>query len=138
MPCLSDNFNPQIGPLINLGVAPANSLAAGVAPAVQVPVFAALIDTGASLTCIAPNLVTAIGLQPIGMRPMASATHAIPVRVFLVDLLLTFGSVSHIISSLQVMEFNPHNSPFQMLLGRDVLCRGVFTMSFDGHYTLSL
>jgi hypothetical protein len=37
------------------------------------------------------------------------------------------------------MEFagDPSRS-FQMLLGRDILCRGTFTMSFDGHFTFSL
>jgi hypothetical protein len=27
---------------------------------------------------------------------------------------------------------------FQILLGRDVICGGVLTSSFDGHYSLSL
>jgi hypothetical protein len=28
--------------------------------------------------------------------------------------------------------------PVQVLLGLDILCRGVFTMSHDGHFTFSL
>lgn len=138
MPCLSDNFNLRTGPLLSVGVAAANSLAAGVTTHNEPFIFRALIDTGAALTCLAPSVAATVGLQPIGLRAMTSATHAVPVNVYLVDLAIAFGNSNHIISCLQVMEFNPHHSPFQMLLGRDVLCRGVFTMSFDGHYTLSL
>jgi hypothetical protein len=50
---------------------------------------------------------------------------------------------------MQLMEFTPAgapqagessnpSSPFEILLGRDLLCRGAFTLSFDGHFTLSL
>lgn len=33
--------------------------------------------------------------------------------------------------------FEGSGSGFDVLIGRDVLCQGVFTMSFDGHMTLS-
>ena len=48
--------------------------------------------------------------------------------------------VGHVIRSTQVMEFvgGTTAAPYQMLLGRDILCRGTFTMSFDGHFTFSL
>jgi len=29
-------------------------------------------------------------------------------------------------------------SPFQILVGRDIIGRGVLTLSFDGHFTFSL
>ena len=138
MPCLSNDFNLATGPLISVGVAPANTLTPGMTSASQVVAFPALIDTGASATCVAHSLVVSVGLQPIGMRPVTSATHVAPTRIYLADLLLSFGSADIVLNALQVVEFNPRNHHFQMLLGRDVLCRGVFTMSFDGHFTFSL
>lgn len=140
MPSLSGRFDPNIGVLINLGVAPANTLGNLTVPsAVSVTTFPALVDTGATLTCISPSLATAIGVNPIGMRPMVSATHSVPTNVFLVDLVLPFGANSLILPSVQVMEFNAGNTtPFQVLIGRDIICRGVFTMSFDGHFSFSI
>jgi hypothetical protein len=32
----------------------------------------------------------------------------------------------------------PPGTAFDILLGRDILCRGVFSMSFDGHGVFSL
>lgn len=70
---------------------------------------------------------------------MTSATQSIPVNVYLVDLVLPFGGAALILNSVQVMEFTPlSGSPYQMLLGRDILCRGVFTLSFDGHFSFSV
>lgn len=73
------------------------------------------------------------------MRPIVPATHSLPVNVYLVDLFLPFGAAGFIIQGTQVLEFAPEGSaPFQMLLGRDIICRGTLTLSFDGHFTFSL
>jgi hypothetical protein len=91
------------------------------------------------MTCISPQVVQSIGLQPIGMHPMVSATQTVPVNVYLVDLLLPFGTAGLLQAGVQVMEFaGDPGQLFQILLGRDILCRGTFTMSFDGHFTFSL
>jgi hypothetical protein len=139
MPCLSGRFDPRIGPIINVGVlAPGSLTPVSGAPA-QITTFPALIDTGASSTCISPIVAQTIGLSPVGLQPMTSATHSVPVNVYLVDLVLPFGSTGFVVSGTQVMEFAQAGSgPFQMLLGRDVLCQGTFTLSFDGHFTLAL
>lgn len=80
-----------------------------------------------------------LGLQPIGMRPMVSATQAVPVNVYLVDLLLPFGGMGLGRAGVEVMEFSAVGSnPFQILLGRDVICAGAFTISFDGHFSFCL
>ena len=139
MPCLSRNFDPAIGPLINVGVLPAGLLTPGTVVSTQVTTFPTLIDTGATLRCISPGVAQTVGLQPIGMRAMVSATRAVPVNVYLVDLLLPFGTAGLLVPGTQVMEFAPGGgSPFQMLVGRDIICQGVLTISFDGHFTFCL
>lgn len=139
MPCLSSKFNPQTGPLINIGVSPVNNLEPNSIATVQTTSFLALIDTGASSTCISSQVAQVIGLRPIGMQPMISATHSVPVHTYLVNLLLPFGSAGLIVPSIQVLEFMPASGcPFQILLGRDIICKGIFTLSFDGHFTFSI
>ena len=139
MPCLSGRFDPRTGPLINVGVLASGTLRPASAQPTQVPAFPSLIDTGASLTCISPNVAQTVGLQPIGKRSMVSATQAVPVNVYLVDFVLPFGAAGLVLQGTQVMEFSPGgNSPFQILVGRDIICQGILTMSFDGHFTFSL
>lgn len=139
MPCLSGQFNAAIGALINVGVLPAGTLQPGGTTPTQITAFPALIDTGATVTCISPQVVQTVGLQPIGMIPMVSATQAVPVNTYLVDLALPFGGTGFLMQGMQVMEFvTSSGSPFQILVGRDILSRGTFTMSFDGHFTFSL
>ncbi|MFZ5821266.1 MAG: aspartyl protease family protein [Chloroflexota bacterium] len=139
MPCLSGKFDVSIGALINIGVSPTGALTPATASSIEIKTFPALIDTGATITCISSLAAQSLGLHPIGKRPMTSATHSVPVNVYLVDLLLPFGKTGFILGNTQVMEFLPSGgSPFQMLVGRDIICRGAFTMSFDGHFTLSL
>jgi hypothetical protein len=81
--------------------------------------YSALIDTGAQVTCIAPSVAQDLGLRPFGKRPMVSAHDARPANCYFVDLLV-------------------HLESFEMLLGRDLLCKGSFFMSPDGRYTFYL
>jgi hypothetical protein len=141
MPCLAGQSNPAIGPIINVGVIPAGTIAAGAPPGGgQISTFPALIDTGASTTCISAAVAQAVGLSPIGMHPMVSANQSAPANVYLVDLVLQYGPSGIIMAGMQVMEFlsPPAPSPFEMLVGRDILSRGIFTLSFDGHFTFSI
>jgi hypothetical protein len=63
---------------------------------------------------------------------MTSATGVDPVNVFLVDLIFPFGDMGFVRSGAQALEFAaPPGNPFQILLGRDILCTGVLTLSFD-------
>lgn len=139
MPCLSSRFDASIGPLINIFVTPVGILTPDATASGKIVAFPALIDTGASNTCISLTVAQTVGLQPIGKRPMTSATHSVPVNVYLVDLVLPFGNAGLVLSSIEIMEFNPPGGcPFQMLVGRDIICKGVLTMSFDGHFSFSL
>jgi hypothetical protein len=70
---------------------------------------------------------------------MISANQVLPARQYFVDLALLFGASALFASNSQVVEFvSAPNSPFQILVGRDIICRGVLTLSFDGHFTFSL
>src|SRR5690349_19560928 len=115
MPCLSGRYDEAVGIIINVGVQAVASQADASDSPVSLTTFPALIDTGATITCISPSVAQMLGLQPIGMRPMASATHSIPVNVYLVDLILPFGNQGMLLPATQVMEFvTAPSTPFQM------------------------
>jgi predicted aspartyl protease len=105
----------------------------------KIEYFNTLIDTGATVTCISSIAVRTLNLNSIGLREMVSATDTSPVNVYLTNLIIPFNSEMVVFPNTQVLEFAIGiNSPFQLLLGRDVLCKGTFTLSFDGHFTFSL
>lgn len=140
MPCLSGRYDPRLGLLLPVGVLAPGSVNPNQSQLTgSLTLFLALIDTGATTSCISPAVATQIGLKPSGMRLVASATHSVPMNIYLVDLVFTFGQVANVRPAVETIEFAVDaSSPFQMLLGRDVLCTGVFTMSHDGHFTFSL
>ena len=42
-----------------------------------------------------------------------------------------------VLGQIRAPEFEPGDNPFQALIGRDILSRGVLNLSFDGHYSFS-
>ena len=139
MPCLSGRFDPAVGPLLNVAVLPLGTITPAGLTVSSITTFPALLDTGATITCISPSIASSLALRPIGMRTMVSATHSTPVNTYLVDIILPFGQAGFTMAGKEVMEFAAApGSPYQMLVGRDIICRGTLALSFDGHYTFSL
>jgi predicted aspartyl protease len=143
MPSPSGKFDNHKGLIINVGIMQLGDEASSATnPFIQ---FNALIDTGASHTCISEEVVRAVGLQPIGKRSVISATHSVAVNVYLANLIIPFGKTVFFKRGIELVEFvapspPPHSnmSIYQLLLGRDIICQGALTLSFDGHFTLSL
>jgi hypothetical protein len=135
MPCLTGQFDPAVGPLIEVAVGQA-----GIVPATAVRRYSGLIDTGATMTSISPKVVSTLALKPLGKRAVVSATHVVAMNLYLVDLLLIFtggGVVRR--GGIEVLEFAPpKKAAFDMLIGRDVLCEGVLTLSPDCRFTFAL
>ena len=52
--------------------------------------------------------------------------------------MLSFGAQSIAVANLDVCEFDPGQAPFQVLIGRDIICQGVLTMDFAGRFTFSI
>jgi len=149
MPCLSLNFNPAVGPLMNLAIVDVNfdALAAQSSTTpLSLSNYVALIDTGASCTAISAKVIADLGLQPVSKQPVAGVHGPQSTNLYQFQVALVFpqsqlpsGLVQAGLTSFPVIgtEFMSPGT-FDVLLGRDVLCRGNFTMSFDGHATFSL
>jgi hypothetical protein len=108
--------------------------------------FAALLDTGASVTCISRNVVQNIGLLPSGKTSMSGSTGQSTVDQFSFLVGFVFAATQNPTGTfsgqlnlhlVQGCEFMSHGFGFDVLIGRDILCKGTLTLSFDGHYTLS-
>jgi predicted aspartyl protease len=99
----------------------------------------ALIDTGTTTTIIAPQVVQELGLQPTGrMRALVGTMQSGAVQTYCVTLVLPMQGDAGVFPHLEVLEAPLGAGPIQVILGLDILCRGVFTLSYDGHFTFAL
>ncbi len=146
MPCLSGRFQYPGGLIIPVVVLPVGAVTGG--PAISGQVlhgFSALVDTGATQTCISTKVVNDVGLTPKGKRPMVSASHTVTANTYLFSVGFPMGiapdprgTVSGNISifhAIDGMEFNAGGAQFDVLLGMDVLSRGSLKIDFDGHFS---
>ena len=112
---------------------PASTLSA------DIQAYEFLVDTGADCTCISPAIVQQLNLVPDSQRLITTPSGVAPANVYIVDIAIPFGAYGlHICESQVVFEFNGSNSFYEGLIGRDVICLGVLTLSFDGHLTFAL
>ena len=102
----------------------------------------ALIDTGASRTCIDSAVLSNLGISPIGVVTMGTAggqtqCPLYPARLNfpVISLLVDFSSVAGVNLQGQTISGNP----LVALIGRDVLSRCLFICSgTGGFFTLAL
>jgi len=143
---VTGNYNPKVGPLINVAVMKWD-------PTVSVPdvrvlnQFQTLVDTGASCTCISDHVIEKCELEATGIVPMTGATGTAQVDQFSFAVGFIFprnqdasGSVDldMNVQPVQGLRFHKGIGDFDVLLGRDIICRGAFSLSFDGHFILSI
>jgi len=147
MPCISGTHDPGVGILLQVGLLPGGAVEAGH----QQEMYAdqtqnqlalagtqALVDTGASKTSISPRLAEHLALRPRGKVTIQGATGSISTNAYHVDLVLSFGAQSIVVGNLGVCECDPGWGPFQVRIGRDIICQGVLTMDFSGRFTFSI
>ena len=147
MPCITSNFVPTIGPIINLGFAAPGTVKPAIlnqtTAQLNVAYAPILIDTGASITCISPNIVQNLGLIPNSKQSVSVPTGIASANLYLADVLISFGdpkqgAETQITENMSVMEYNGNCPHYQGLMGRDLINRGTFTISWDGRYIFCL
>ena len=136
MPCLSGDYDPTVGILLQVAVLRGGTLESQIPG--EAPVFAGLLDTGADVTCISDRVVSLLDLQPTGKRQVVGATGTGVTNQYFVDLLLQFGSQHLGIPNHEVMALGTGAPNFDVLVGRDIICRGVLTVDFAGRFTFSI
>ena len=145
MPSMSFQYDPAIGPIIHILFTQAGAL---VTPTGQAAGADFLIDTGASITCISPEIVQRTGLRSLGKQTVGVASGVASLNTYLVDLLIPFGDPKRAqgsnlqtfpVPNIQVMEYLGDTSRYQGLPGRDIIDRGIFMIAgWDRKYYFSL
>jgi predicted aspartyl protease len=116
------------GPVIPLHIGPSRELITvfgvnGIAAPISVN---ALVDTGASSTVITPEIVAHLNLKSVGLLPIFGLTTLEPVecRQFHINMYFTEDFA---VENVLAIEAPLTGQPFQCLIGRDILSRGVLT-----------
>lgn len=136
MSSLSGKFDKKVGVCIEVTVAPANMMREGTD---NWNMYRALLDTGSLKSSISDGVAKDLNLTNRGGFNVHSANGMRERPAYSVDLAIQFESKPAVVRRLEVLEFTPGpDSDFEVLIGRDILCQGVFTMSFDGHFTFSI
>ena len=107
----------------------------------------ALVDTGASATCITRSVAESLPVQPVGKIDMQTASGSGAVNVYDVHVALLIGQGKNADGSItgqfvtlpnvRALEFDAGEAPYQALIGRDILRMGALTQSPDGHFSFA-
>ena len=147
MPCISGQYDTDVGILLQVGLTPGGRIediqqrahVTSDTHAQVIPSSAqALVDTGASKTSMSRQMAADLALEPCGLIEVQGATGSTKVNTYYVDFILSFGPQSLVVAGMEVCEFDPGKGSFQVLIGRDVICQGVLTMDFSGRFTFSI
>lgn len=149
MPCISTQFNPAIGPLLNVYLAPAGTLKSQTQSGAPLNGVAdpLLLDSGADITCISPNVANRLNLTPLGKRDVNVVTGQSSANTYMIDIGILFGSPSPtqtkmpigVVENITVMEFSGPTHNYQGLIGRDIICQGMLTViGYAGTFTFCL
>jgi predicted aspartyl protease len=119
------------GPILQIFVGPSREIIAALGHDIAAAPVAvsALIDTGAAVTVITPDAAALLALRSVGETPIHTPTTIEPVRCrqFHVNVYL---SSMVVIENVLAVEAPLTGQPFQCLIGRDVLSRGILV--YDG------
>lgn len=148
MPLVSGNYDPAVGIIIQVAVlTPADlmQIQEGQQPE-QMNMAMGLVDTGASITCISRATAESVGLVPSGKTTMNGSTGQSAVDQYTFGVGFLFGAQQNPTGTVsgqlnlhlvQGCEFVNHGFGFDLLIGRDIICKGGLGMTFDGHFHLA-
>ena len=142
MPARSRTFDPKIGPLIQVIITLPGEIRSLADQAKQEPqnlnAYEFLLDTGADTTCISKEVIDSLGLSPQGKIQMITPNGLSEANTYLVDISISFGDMAFNLEGQQAIEYNGNTSNYKGLIGRDIICRGVLNISFDGRFIFAL
>ena len=97
----------------------------------------AMIDTGASGTVVNPNVIQALGIQPVGVTAIKTPSTTAPVLCHQYELAVLFPN-NVIVDSCIAVEAPLQGQHIQCLIGRDILAHGVLIYTgYTNTFTLS-
>lgn len=139
----------QSGP--SIAAAPEGDVYAG-----PISALTALVDTGATTTCLSRDIAKALNFQPVGKTQVHGVGGLVDHNRYLFYVGFPVGMTTqpvsglppptpgqftanvHILSKLiQGSEFDGGNAPFQVLLGMDVISTGSLIVQGNGTFSFS-
>ena len=100
------------------------------------PRFTALLDTGASFTCISENIASQLDLAPKGKRQVVDATGTALTNIYDLEIML-WSDGGGWGCPIEVALFSG-TSTVDVLIGRDILCRGLFVLDNSGRFSFAV
>lgn len=133
----SGTWDAETGPLVEVGLF---SGPTGWQSPQEIPRFRALIDTGAEETCVSRTATASLGIRdsPIGLRSVVSPSGRARLNVYEMHLVFFITPTVTQILEMEVAETKTDSHDWDVLLGRDVLSRAMFTMGFGGRFAVGL
>ena len=99
----------------------------------------ALVDTGATHTCISEDLVQELALESYSMVPIVTAAGVTETKSYKIDLLLDFEGHHAPIENLTVNSIpTTKHQEWHILLGMDVILQGHLSISRGGLFAFAI
>lgn len=152
MPCVSGRYQKSLGVIVGVVIikplaSTALTQSSKQHPAVPLRQYRALLDTGATGTCISSKVVAEVGLESIGLGEIISASEKTHRNKYFFSLGIPIiekvdpnnnevtGKI-HQFPPIEGPEFHTEqNARFDVLLGMDIIANGCFTVEQDGHFS---
>jgi hypothetical protein len=116
--------------------------------ALPVRPYRALIDTGATISCVCKHVVKSMNLRPYGRIPMIGSTGQSFHKTYIVTLGLMYGwegQADYAPNPTSFYQIDPgevaeieNNAWFDLIIGTDILTRFTFTLRKGGAFSLDL
>ncbi len=134
MPGISSGWTESNSLVVSVGIVPGGTFN----PNKPVELSNAIIDTGATATCISSRLAREMGLIPVSRGSMSTANGIVTVNVYYVDIVMPFGGIAYAEPKKSVSEFICEDDTIKVLIGMDVIGKGQLSVSFNGTFTFSM
>ncbi len=122
-----------LGPSVQIAVGPSRELIVAfglIGAQLSSPTtVTALIDTGAHTTVLSPELVSRLGIQPVGTAPISTPSTTQPLMCNRYHVNVYFAE-DFVVENIFTIEAPMGGVPYQCLIGRDVL--RFATLLYDG------
>ena len=123
MPSLTASYDPEHGPVVEVLVSlPGDTQLSRI----EFMSIRLLLDTGATTSAIAPEVLKNLGLTPKGLTTVFLAGGSKDMNRYLIDLSIPFREEQVHRRYVEVIEFLGPSDFYQGLLGRDILDQGTF------------
>src|ERR1700742_1641014 len=125
MPSLSIRFNPKVGPLLQIAVWKPGFVPSQGSPAAPLAVngYNALVDTGASCSCVSAKVIKAEGLVPSGKQSVGGVHGNQSTNAYRFQIVFPFPQAQNVGGAVtaNVMAFNINGIEFTPMPAFDVL-----------------